>query len=335
MSKQSNQAIPLKVLMSAFESVGIKTNELLDATKALGMSIPGKYQPLHPTSTLPELLQTAIKLSGDPSLAIRLGQQIDITNYGTYGFAIMSSVDIRAAIVLFLRYGKLVDPGSTWKLIEDDGGLTLRMQQPLGTVEQQQLVTELLFSSMYKIGRFLTDAPTLGIEVQLNYPKPAHFASYEKHLPVPILFDQQYSQFTLSEQLLKHLVKTANPAGNVVFMQQCEEMLRDLNREENISAAIRRQLIQSAGALLNITQIAEHLHITERTLRRRLDAESTNFRTICDEVRNVLAQKYLTTTLLKVSEIADLLNYTEQANFRRAFVRWNGVTPTQFREQAS
>lgn len=321
--------------MSAFESVGIKTNELLDATKVLGMSIPGKYQPLHPTSTLPELLQTAIKLSGDPGLAVRLGQHIDITNYGTYGFAIMSSVDIRSAIELFLRYGKLSDPGSTWKLIEDDGGLTLRMQQPLGTVEQQQLVTELLFSSMYKIGRFLTDAPTLGIEVQLNYPKPAHFASYEKYLPVPILFDQQYNQITLSEQLLKHLVKTANPAGNVVFMQQCEEMLRDLNREENISAAIRRQLIQSAGALLNITQIAEHLHITERTLRRRLDAESTNFRTICDEVRNVLAQKYLTTTLLKVSEIAELLNYTEQANFRRAFVRWNGVTPSQFREQAS
>ena len=66
---------------------------------------------------------------------------------------------------------------------------------------------------------------------------------------------------------------------------------------------------------LTISEIADQLHVTERTLRRRLVDEATNFRTIFDEIRNVLAQNYLSKTSLSVVEIADLLNYTEAAIF--------------------
>ena len=61
---------------------------------------------------------------------------------------------------------------------------------------------------------------------------------------------------------------------------------------ENTSAAVRRLLIHSAGAFLNISEVADQLHVTERTLRRRLIDEATNFRTSFDEIRNVLAQNY-------------------------------------------
>jgi AraC-like DNA-binding protein len=71
-----------------------------------------------------------------------------------------------------------------------------------------------------------------------------------------------------------------------------------------------------SGGVLNILQAADHLQVTERTLRCRLVTESTSFRTIFDEVRNVLAQKYLSSTSLKVNEIVHLLNYSERANFR-------------------
>ena len=83
-----------------------------------------------------------------------------------------------------------------------------------------------------------------------------------------------------------------------------------------------------------INQVASMLHVSESTLRRRLKDESTNFRAICDEVRNVLACQYLCTTKLTVSEIANLLDYAETVSFRRAFVRWNGTTPSQYRQAA-
>jgi AraC-like DNA-binding protein len=104
--------------------------------------------------------------------------------------------------------------------------------------------------------------------------------------------------------------------------------------DEN-AAIVRRLLIHSAGMFLSISEAAEKLHVTERTLRRRLAAEGTDFRTIFDEIKNTLAQNYLRKTSLSVVEIADLLNYAEATNFHRAFQRWNSTTPADYRRQAS
>ena len=110
-------------------------------------------------------------------------------------------------------------------------------------------------------------------------------------------------------------------------------MLRGLKSVEKTTTAVRQQLMASAGDFLDIAQVAERLHVSERTLRRRLESESTSFRTTFDEVRDLLARKYLAGTDLTVAEIAHLLDYSETVNFRRAFVRWNGVTPSQWRQQ--
>lgn len=68
-------------------------------------------------------------------------------------------------------------------------------------------------------------------------------------------------------------------------------------------------------------------------MRRRLEAESASFRAIVEEVRDLLAREYLTATELTVAEIAHLPDYSVTVNFRRAFVRWNGVTPSEYRKQ--
>ena len=73
--------------------------------------------------------------------------------------------------------------------------------------------------------------------------------------------------------------------------------------------------------------------MSERTLRRKLKNESVSFRALFDEVRDLLAIEYLTKTTLTVADIAHLLSYSETVNFRRAFVRWNGMTPSEYRQQ--
>jgi AraC-like DNA-binding protein len=137
----------------------------------------------------------------------------------------------------------------------------------------------------------------------------------------------------LPPQVLDTPVKTANRSEHVVFQQQCEEILRGLNSAEKSTAAVRQLLIQSAGDFLDIAQVADSLHVSERTLRRHLEAESTSFRATFEEIRDLLAREYLAGTDLTVAEIAHLLNYAETVNFRRAFVRWNGVTPSEYRQR--
>ena len=150
---------------------------------------------------------------------------------------------------------------------------------------------------------------------------------------MPVTFDCEHSQLFLPAQALDTPIKTANLSEHVVFHQQCEEMLRGLNSVDKTTTAVRQLLIQSAGDFLDIAQVAESLHVSERTLRRRLEAESTSFRSTFEEIRDLLAREYLAKTELTVAEIAHLLDYAETVNFRRAFVRWNSVTPSQYRQQ--
>ena len=148
-------------------------------------------------------------------------------------------------------------------------------------------------------------------------------------------FDQEHTQIFMPDQWLRQRVRTGDSKTNVLFSQQCEELVSGMTKVDETTANVRRLLIHSAGNFLSISGVAEKLHITERTLRRRLTAEETNFRTIFDDIRNTLARNYLSKTSLSVVEIADLLNYSEATNFHRAFQRWNSTTPADYRQQAS
>lgn len=281
------------------------------------------------------LLETAVELSGDPCLMIRLGQQLGINSYGSFGFALLSCANVRESIRLILRYGRVLFKPS-WTAHEHEGGLLLRASLSIGSAKQQQLVAELAFSNLVLVGRSLygsTVERAEGVEIQLSHPTPKHSACYSHVFKTPVTFDCEHNQLFLPNHVLDTPVRTADSAQYVLFQQQCEEMLRGLASVEETTAAVRQLLIESAGNFLDIDQVAKRLHVSERTLRRRLEAESTSFRSVFDEIRDLLAKEYLTKTELTVADIAHLLNYSETVSFRRAFTRWNKVTPSAYRQQ--
>ena len=319
-------------LLSFLEKSGVSSEQLFNQLRRRGVTASSTGQAAFEGSEAMVLLETAVDLSGDPCLAIRLGQQLGIASYGSFGFALMSCANLREAVQLLLRYGQvLFEP--RWTSYGHEGGLLLRANITMGTAARQQLVTELTFSNFSVVGRSLARNQVKGAEIQLSYSRPSHSACYKSAFDVPVIFDCEHSQLFLPAQVLDTPVKTANRSEHVVFHQQCEEMLRGLNSVEKTTAAVRQVLIQSAGDFLDIAQVAESLHVSERTLRRRLESESTSFRATFEEVRDLLAREYLAETELTVAEIAHLLDYSETVNFRRAFVRWNGVTPSQYRQQ--
>lgn len=321
-----------KQLMSELENAKVSQDMLFAKSPLSPLTEPKRGQPVLAGVESLVLLETAVKLTGDPSLVIRLGQQIGIDSYGTFGFALMSCANLRESLDLLLRYGKVFfEPD--WEAHDHDGGLLLRLNLKRGTPAQKQLLAELCFSQLSVIGSSLYRGQIEGAEIHFNYPKPSNVASYESALNAVISFDCEYSQLFLPPSVLDTPVRTANISDHVVFHQQCEEMLYGLSSAEKTTTAVRHLLIQSAGEFLDISQVAERLYVSERTLRRRLTAESTSFRATFDEIRDLLARGYLADTQLVVAEIAHLLDYSETVNFRRAFVRWNGVTPSQYRHQ--
>ena len=331
MAVNAPHAIAAEAFRFRLASLGISPLEVIE-TASLGRGTTASVQS---PPTVYEVLETAVAMSGDTTLAIKIGNGLDLAGYGTYGFALMSCSDMGAALELFLRYGQTFLKSCSWHRSVSKDGIILRLQQDTGTSYQKMLVTELAFSQMHFASKLLVASPAEGIRVHFSYPKPAHFGVYEKNWPLPMEFDQEHTQIFMADQWLRQRVRTGDPTTNVVFSQQCEELVSGMTEVDETTANVRRLLIHSAGNFLSSTEVAEKLNITERTLRRRLTADGTNFRTIFDDIKNTLARNYLRKTSLNVLEIADLLNYEEATNFHRAFQRWNSTTPADYRHQAS
>lgn len=281
-----------------------------------------------------DVLVRVIDDTGDDLLALKMGQSLAFDSYGSFGFALMSCTTLGQALNLIIRYQPVLKPTPPWRLIPCSDGVLLRLKLTLGTQDQQQKLSELLFSSIHRACTLLLGQPLRGAVIELGYPAPKHARAYRQLLSVQTNFAASYSQFFLPGTLLELPVRTADPASHAVFHQQCEDLLRGLNRADNTSSKVRRMLIEKAGELPDIQWVASQLKVSERTLRRRLNKESSSFRSIVDEVKNVLACEYLTATDFTIAEIGHLLGYADTINFRRAFVRWNKLRPGSFRAQS-
>jgi len=319
-------------LTSLLEEAGVSEQQLFDELARRGITNPLEIEGVDAM----KFLETAVHLSQDPCLMIRLGQQLGIAAYGSFGFALMSCENVRESIQLLLRYGQvLIRP--IWSVSEHEGALLIRPEILVGTSKQRQLIAEVAFSNLMAIARSLygsavARAETSGLRLYLNYPRPGHSDCYRKAFKTPVTFEAERNELSIPSEVLDVPVRTANRKKHIVFQQQCEEMLRGLVAVDKTTAAVRQLLIQSAGRFLSISEVADRLHISERTLRRRLDDESTSFRAIVDEIRDLLARDYLTKTELTIADIAYLLDYAETVSFRRAFVRWNAMTPSVYRK---
>lgn len=109
-----------------------------------------------------------------------------------------------------------------------------------------------------------------------------------------------------------------------------------LNRaEEGDFAAAVRQVLKEyrRGRLLTIQQVADLANISVRSLQRRLKAERVDFRELVEQVRAELATELLKNVQRTSQEVAHELGYSSSSNFSRAFVRWTGTTPADFRKR--
>jgi AraC-like DNA-binding protein len=110
-------------------------------------------------------------------------------------------------------------------------------------------------------------------------------------------------------------------------------LITKLKSQSYFADDVRMILLAQPGQFPGIEHVAGQLHVSVRTLRRRLKEENSSFRELLDEVRFQLAKEYLLDTRLPLTEIAELVGYTEAGNFSHAFRRWSGQPPRDFRNQ--
>ena len=286
---------------------------------------------------LPRIIDYVYNYTKDEALMVKLGQRVDVTYFGSFGFALMSCSSFSEAIKLINRYQLLLGTGINLNVLSDPHKSQYALRVAISVLSnlQKKLLTELIISQSIYLLRIIINNDKLKFTINFQHEGIQNKELYESILKCNVKFNQLHNEISVPIDLSKEKLVAANSAVHIIYEEQCERLLRDLNKVENFSAATRRILLQAGDDLPDIKEVAFKLHMSESTLRRRLKEESSSYRIICDEVRDVLAKKYLTTTNLTISDIAMLLNYSEAASFRRAFVRWNKVTPNDYRHSNS
>jgi AraC-like DNA-binding protein len=254
-----------------------------------------------------------------------------LRHYGVIGHAMISSGTIHQVLELFLRYQRM-----TGLLL----GVSMHREGKLAIVRRHNLlalgalhefaVEEFLSSWVAVIGSLL-GAPFKPSEVRVNYARPPHARQYNGVLKCPVLFDAGVVELRFDSAYLGRRLSFSDPVTAALCRERCEQLLSQLDTQSELVEHVRRALIASPGEFPDIEQVAQRLHMSVRTLRRKLAAEGMSFRALDREIRHALALQYLRGTDLPVKQIGYLVGYDDPANFTRAFQGWARCSPGRSR----
>jgi AraC-like DNA-binding protein len=173
------------------------------------------------------------------------------------------------------------------------------------------------------------------VSFEFSTPLPLYVKEYEKLFGSKIVFKEDQSSLLYLATDLQRVVLSYDKELFRILDEQAEKLLKVYENKLTYSEQVKHSAARLLeGKYLSIEQVAEALQLSVRTLQRKLKEEDSSYLQIIDELHKELAIGYLRETYLSVSEIAYLLGYAEAGVFTRAFKRWTGNSPTEFKNKA-
>lgn len=282
------------------------------------------------------LLATALRLDKDHGLAYELGLRSQVTKHGFVGFGLISCATLREAIEFSERYFRARVPAFTnvMTVQGEDVVIELRETVPLGPYRAfvMDLVVVELCSLFAKVLGLDPASAGWASRIHVPHAEPEAYARYRDRLP-PFAFNQRAVEIHFPARMLDEPIATADPVSVQLAIERCElEMSRQAAASGTRGQVVER-LRCDQGRYPELAEIAEQLHVSERTLKRRLQAEGCSFQALLDEVRQRDAQRLLSDPKLAIKQVADAVGYADPANFARAFNKWTGLSPKAWRDR--
>lgn len=268
----------------------------------------------------------------DPGLGYEIGLHSSLTSHGLMGYGLMSSDSLRGAIALGEKYVQLRLPMLSVQQYVDADQAVIDVQQtaPLGPT--RQCLFDLFLVGLARMAPSLIGQtlPPDEIELWYDFEQPDYYARYAKRLP-RIRFDTGVNQLRFPARYLGLKLTTANPVTARMVEEQCRREMEQLGLAGDLVQQVRALLESGRDGYPGLPQVAKQLHMSERSLKRKLGEHGTNFRKMLDTLRYQDSIRLLKKSEMKIEVIAERLGYSDPANFTRAFRKWTGTTPSDFR----
>lgn len=326
-------AVSARLLIQHMAAQGISRQGLLQGTPYKDADVFVQECELIDAGDYCRIIRNALALTGNPALGLTRSRQVFLSDFDAYGYAIMSSENLRAVAAIGIEFWMLSGSLLEITTYTDNDVAVFEFTPRIPMDDVLPYVAEESMSVTYQLCRFLVGDKFAVTEVEFSYPQPAYIDDYKKVFDCPLRFDSVTNAIRVPVSVLDEPLMMSSPQVARLCKMQCDALMKNLSANDGFVESIRRFLIEARPNFPTIDEMADRLHISARTLRRRLKARNTSYRDLLDEIRLELSQQYLRDTHLSIDQIAALVGFEETTSFRKAYKGWTGMSASQYRAE--
>jgi AraC-like DNA-binding protein len=276
------------------------------------------------------LLRQCVSSTGCTHFGLLVGQRNGLDDLGLVGLLVKYSPDVGSALRSLVRYFHLRARGAVVTLAVDGDTASLGYEIVQRQSEASDQIVDGALAFECNILRTLCGPDWTPSEVFFSHREPADAGPYRRFFQCPLSFDTARNALVFHASWLEHRMPSDDPALRTLLQKQVDALEAEQGADlpAQVRSVLRTALLtRHAGA----EQIAALFSMHPRTLARQLEARGTRFQVLVDEVRFEIARQLLAQSRMDVREVAATLDYADASAFTRAFRRWSGTTPAQWR----
>lgn len=283
-----------------------------------------------PFAALGRLISAGVARTRCRHFGLLVGERGGPSSLGLVGLLIRQAPDVGTALRQAALYLHLHDRGAVVVLSSQDGVARIAYAIYAPGVESSEQIGEGAIAITCNVIRSLCGAQWAPTEVLLASRRPPDMRPYRRFFRAPVRFDAEQNALVFPDAVLDRRLPHANPELQRLLLEEIQRLDRELALD--FSTKVRR--VVRAGLVVgqcSADRTAALFAVQRRTLSRRLRAEGTSFEALLAEIRYETARQLLTDTAIPMRQIAEAIGYADVSVFTRAFRRWSGTTPTEWR----
>jgi AraC-like DNA-binding protein len=321
-------------ILPVAQALRLQGVDAMEVIEAAGIDPAGVINPDRRISvtSMQALLRACVEQTDDEAFGLLAAEQLQPQVLHGLGLAWLASDTVYDGLKRTVRFGKLMATAVDLRLEEEGDYVHLTIG---GAVEIDDFVhagRDFAVGMITRMCRLTLGEFLAPVRIEMERPTPQKPERWEYLLSSRVLFDCEATRITWSRADIMEPLATGDPMLARVNDEQTESYLDSFMSQSTSREVVGKIVEKLPDGPPNQQQIADAMHVSNRTLQRKLKEEGTSFMDLLQDTRLQLARKYLNHPSRSVVETAYLLGFSEPSTFSRAFKRWTGLAPADYRD---
>jgi AraC-like DNA-binding protein len=327
------QAKAVEKIVNAAAAQGVQPQSLYNAAK-LDPSVLLDPDNRIPFAQLVLLYENAAELTGDANFGLHIGQSITPTAFDVVGYCALNSPTLGAAFTRVARYHSIWTDGALFNVETANDTSAIIYSYADTSLHDRRQDAEMTLATVTTLCRNIASPDFAPTFVEFQHDAPRDTSEHLRLFRCPVDFGAPSNKLTFPSSFLSLPIAKADASLCALLDRHAEEMLAKFPPQQSLVDQVRSIITaELRGGDPSLEQVADKLSLTPRTLQRKLQDLGTSHNELLDQMRRHLSMRYLREHEMAICEVAYLLGFSESSSFHRAFKRWTGLTPKEFRNR--